>query len=112
MTAGPPGRGEGWPLGRPRPRSAVPGIPAGFSTEDHVLTTEQHIEDVRRHIAARIDQTADVHASLLRRRQLVRRTAMFAGLFCSSLQYYFFTVGLEILSMPGLSVFVPVVRLG
>ena len=56
MTAGPPGRGEGWPLGRPRPRSAVPGIPAGFSTEDHVLTAEQHIEDVRRHIAARIDQ--------------------------------------------------------
>jgi hypothetical protein len=77
-----------------------------------VLTAEQHLEDVRRHIAARIDQTAGVHASLLGRRQLVRRTAMFAGLFCSSLQYYFFTVGLEILSMPGLSVFLPVVRLG
>ena len=77
-----------------------------------MLTAEQHLEDVRRHIAARIDRTADVHASLLRRRQLVRRTAMFAGLFCSTLQYYFFTVGLEILSMPGLTVFVPVVRLG
>ncbi len=53
-----------------------------------------------------------MHASLLRRRQLVRRTAMFAGLFCSSLQYYFFTVGLEILSMPGLTVFVPILRVG
>jgi hypothetical protein len=70
------------------------------------------LEDVKRHIAARVTSTAGVHASLLRRRQLVRRTAMIVGLFCSSSQYYFFTISLEILSMPSLTVFLPVVRVG
>ena len=89
-----------------------------------MLTAEQYLkdrpklgalrtlEDVKLHIAARVTSTAGVHASLLRRRQLVRRTAMIVGLCCSSSQYYFFTIGLEILSMPSLAVFLPVVRAG
>ena len=37
---------------------------------------------------------------------------MIVGLFCSSSQYYFFSIGLEILSMPSLTLFLPVVRAG
>lgn len=69
-------------------------------------------EDVKRCIAERAELAVRGHASLLRRRQLFRRTAMLASLVCSTFQYYFFTIGLEILSMPSLTVFLAAARLG
>ena len=69
-------------------------------------------EDVKRCIAERAELAARVHASLLRRRQLFRRTTMLVGLVCSTWQYYFVTSGLEILSMPSLTVFLAAARLG
>jgi hypothetical protein len=48
----------------------------------------------------------------LRRKRLFRRATLLFLLCFSTLQYYFLSIGLEILSIPSLIVFVPTVAAG
>ena len=64
-------------------------------------------EDVNRYLAAKTSELACRRDEELSSRQRLRRVALAAALCLFSAQYYFFTVGVEILSMPTVAVFYP-----
>jgi hypothetical protein len=64
-------------------------------------------EDVRRYVAAAAGGHLARHAAASRRQQLVRQVGLLSLLCFAVLQYYFLSIGVEILSMPNLIVFLP-----
>jgi hypothetical protein len=69
-------------------------------------------EEVRRYVAAHAARKAARHVGTWRTPQFFRRTTLLSVLCFSTLQYYFLSIGLEILSIPNLIVFVPTAGLG
>jgi hypothetical protein len=69
-------------------------------------------EEVRRYVAAHAPRNAARYANTLRRRKIFRRATLLFLLCFSTLQYYFLSIELEILSIPSLIVFVPTVGAG
>jgi hypothetical protein len=85
---------------------------AQYLEQDAKLTSLRTRDDVKRYVAERADRNASEHAALVRRQQVFRRAMLIVGLTLSMAQYGFFIVGVEILSIPSLTVFVPWARVG
>jgi hypothetical protein len=64
-------------------------------------------EDVRRYVDAAAGGHLARHAAASRRQRLVRQVGLLSVLCFAVLQYYFLSIGVEILSMPNLIVFLP-----
>jgi hypothetical protein len=69
-------------------------------------------EDVRRYLDAVAARNAARHADTWRRQRVVRRATLLLALCCSILQYYFLSIGVEIVSLPSFTVFIRSAILG
>jgi hypothetical protein len=63
-------------------------------------------EDVRRYLDAVSTRNAARHADTWRKQKVVRRATLLITLCLSILQYYFLSIGVEIVSLPSLTVFI------
>ena len=73
---------------------------------DPKLSPVRTREDVRQLLAAVAARNATAHSDIWRRQQLFRRATLLLVLCFSTLQYYFLSVGVEILAIPTLTVFI------
>jgi hypothetical protein len=64
-------------------------------------------EEIRQSVENSLQAAAAAQERAVRRSQLVRRTTLLSLLCFSVLQFYFLSLGVELLSMPRLTVFVP-----
>ena len=83
-----------------------------FDEHDPKLTSLPTREDVRRYLYAVAARNAASHADTRRRQRVVRRATLLLALCFSILQYYFLSVGLEIVSIPSFTVFIRSAILG
>ena len=67
-------------------------------------------EDIRKYVAEVATRNAAASVPRLERWKRLRLMSLFTLLCFAGLQYYFLTVGVEVLSMPRLTVFLPAVR--
>lgn len=73
---------------------------------DPKLTPLPTREDVRRYLHAVAAQNAARHAETWRRQKVVRRATLLITLCFSILQYYFLSIGLDIVSISSFTVFI------
>ncbi len=62
-------------------------------------------DDVSRYVAARIAHTEARRADVRQTQQAFRRAMVVFGLSVSGLQFYFMSIGVEIMSLPSVTVF-------
>jgi hypothetical protein len=79
---------------------------------DPKLTPLPTREDVRRYLHAVAARNAARRADAWRRQRVVRRAALLVTLCLSFLQYYFLSIGLEIVSISRFTVFIRSAILG
>jgi hypothetical protein len=79
---------------------------------DPKLTPLRTRDDVRRYVGTLPARNAARQAGIVRRQQLFRRATLLSALCFSVLQYYFLSIGVEMLSIPNLIVFIPTVGAG
>ena len=83
-----------------------------WDEHDPKLTPLLTREDVRRYLHAVAARNAARHAHTWRRQKVVRRATLLITLCLSILQYYFLSIGVEIVSLPSVIVFIRSAVLG
>jgi hypothetical protein len=79
---------------------------------DPKLTRLRTRDDAKRYVGTLGARNAARQAKIVYTQQLCRRATLLSVLCFSVLQYYFLSIGLEILAMPNLIVFIPNVGAG